>query len=333
MRRWPLTVRVYCSDPLASWCPQPDVPDAGDSVPAVAADAPAPPQPAIAAARSSAAAVEAMTLPPPRQDPDLVLPRVRRSHRRYRRSGGPGFRDRGLRRSRSVGSHAGHAATASGTSGCGHHGASGSLQYAVTVSGHRRSVIVHIPVGYTGKRKLRQPARQRGASPAPRRRSAGMDATTESADLGDRPLPGARSQDRGYDWNVPGELHGQRELPAGDVTFLDHPGPRPRQLLPAPTWAGSTRPALLRRPGWPASSPATPQRHRPRCAPGYRPALPREPGSVPGRFRSSPSSGTAGPPSTFSTGWAAGDWDLLRSQAGRVTNIAPRARGHFGFTA
>jgi poly(3-hydroxybutyrate) depolymerase len=42
----------------------------------------------------------------------------------------------------------------SGRSGCGHDETSGSQQYTLTVSGHQRTVIVHIPVGYMGKREL-----------------------------------------------------------------------------------------------------------------------------------------------------------------------------------
>ncbi len=122
--------------------------------------------------------------------------------------------------------NAGTLAPASGTSGCGHHEASGSLQYTLTVSGHRRTVIVHIPAGYTGKRKLALVLNLHGSesTASAQEKFSGMDATAD-ADHFIVAYPQALIADGiGYDWNIPGEPMVNGKYPPAsapsDVTFL-----------------------------------------------------------------------------------------------------------------
>ena len=115
---------------------------------------------------------------------------------------------------------------ASGTSGCGLHEASGSLQYTVTVSGHRRMVIVHIPAGYTGKRKLALVLNLHGSesTASAEEKFSGMDATADADHFivayPQAQIPGGT----GYDWNIPGEPMVNGKFPPAsapsDVTFL-----------------------------------------------------------------------------------------------------------------
>lgn len=121
---------------------------------------------------------------------------------------------------------AGTLPSASGTSGCGHHRATGSLLYSVTVSGHMRVVIVHVPAGYTGSAKVALVFNLHGSESTARSQEkfSGMDATAD-ADGFIVAYPQAEIQDGGgYDWNVPGEpLIDGSLLPASapsDVTFL-----------------------------------------------------------------------------------------------------------------
>ena len=115
---------------------------------------------------------------------------------------------------------------ASGTSGCGHREASGSLHYGLTVSGHRRTVIVHIPVGYTGKAKLALVLNLHGSesTASAEEKFSGMDATAD-ADHFIVAYPQALIPDgSGYDWNIPGEPMVNGKYPPAsapsDVAFL-----------------------------------------------------------------------------------------------------------------
>ncbi len=112
------------------------------------------------------------------------------------------------------------------TSGCGPKEAGGSLQYTVTVSGHRRTVIVHVPTGYTGKRKLALVLNLHGSQSTARAQEkfSGMDATSD-ADHFIVAYPQALIADgSGYDWNIPGVPLISGKLPPAsapsDVTFL-----------------------------------------------------------------------------------------------------------------
>jgi polyhydroxybutyrate depolymerase len=115
---------------------------------------------------------------------------------------------------------------ASGASGCGHREPSGSVRYALTVSGHRRTVIVHVPAGYSGTRKLALVLNLPGSESTASAEEAfsGMDATAD-ADHFIVAYPQALIPDgSGYDWNIPGEPMVNGKFPPAsapsDVTFL-----------------------------------------------------------------------------------------------------------------
>jgi polyhydroxybutyrate depolymerase len=121
---------------------------------------------------------------------------------------------------------AGTLKAASGTSGCGHAEPSGSLQYTLTVSGHRRTVIVHVPSGYTGKSKLALVLNMHGSGSTASAEEAfsGMDATAD-ADHFIVAYPQALiPYSVGYNWNIPGEPMVNGKFPPAsapsDVTFL-----------------------------------------------------------------------------------------------------------------
>jgi polyhydroxybutyrate depolymerase len=114
----------------------------------------------------------------------------------------------------------------SGASGCGHHEASGSLQYNLMAGGHRRTAIVHIPAGYTGRSKLALVLNLHGSESTASAQEAfsGMDATAD-ADQFIVAYPQALIADGpGYDWNIPGEPMVDGKFPPAsapsDVTFL-----------------------------------------------------------------------------------------------------------------
>ncbi|HUB38499.1 MAG TPA: PHB depolymerase family esterase [Streptosporangiaceae bacterium] len=115
---------------------------------------------------------------------------------------------------------------ASAASGCGHTEASGSLQYTLTLSGHRRTVIVHAPSGYTGSQKLPLVLNLHGSESTARAQEkfSGMDATSD-ADHFIVAYPQAAIPDgTGYDWNIPGQPMVNGKLPPAsapsDVAFL-----------------------------------------------------------------------------------------------------------------
>ena len=115
---------------------------------------------------------------------------------------------------------------ASGTSGCGHRQASGSLDYDLTVGGHQRTVIVHIPAGYTGKARLALVLNLHGSesTASAEEKFSGMDATAD-ADHFIVAYPQALIEDgTGYDWNIPGEPMVNGKFPPAsapsDVVFL-----------------------------------------------------------------------------------------------------------------
>jgi polyhydroxybutyrate depolymerase len=122
--------------------------------------------------------------------------------------------------------NAGALRPASGTSGCGHHEASGSLQYNLTVSAHRRTVIVRIPAGYSSKSKLALVLNLHGSgsTASAEEQFSGMDATADAGHF-IVAYPQALIPDgTGYDWNIPGvPLYSGKFPPAGapsDVAFL-----------------------------------------------------------------------------------------------------------------
>jgi polyhydroxybutyrate depolymerase len=122
--------------------------------------------------------------------------------------------------------NAGTLLPASGTSGCGHREASGSLQYHLAVGGRRRTVIVHIPAGYTGKSKLALVLNLHGSAStaSAEEKFTGMDVIAD-ADHFIVAYPQALIADGlGYDWNIPGEPMVNGKFPPAsapsDVTFL-----------------------------------------------------------------------------------------------------------------
>jgi len=115
--------------------------------------------------------------------------------------------------------------TAAGAAtGCGQHAVGGTL--TTTVAGDRRTVIVHLPSGYTGSTKLALVLNMHGSgsTAAEQELFTGMDATADTDKFIVAYPQGLISDGSGYDWNVPGEpLIGGRTVPAhaaNDVEFL-----------------------------------------------------------------------------------------------------------------
>jgi polyhydroxybutyrate depolymerase len=115
---------------------------------------------------------------------------------------------------------------AQGTSGCGHPVASGSVRYTLTVSSRPRTVIVHIPAGYTGQSKLALVLNLHGSesTASAQEKFSGMDATADAGHF-IVAYPQALIPDgAGYDWNIPGEPMVNGKFPPAsapnDVTFL-----------------------------------------------------------------------------------------------------------------
>ncbi len=120
---------------------------------------------------------------------------------------------------------AGAPAEAASPSGCGGHGAaSGTL--TLSIGGHSRTVIVHLPKGYGGKTAVPLVLNMHGSgsTAAEQELFTGMDATAD-ADGFIVAYPQALIPDgSGFDWNVPGQpLIAGRAVPSGapdDVAFL-----------------------------------------------------------------------------------------------------------------
>ena len=100
------------------------------------------------------------------------------------------------------------------------------MQYNLTVSGHRRTVIVRIPAGYSSKTKLALVLNLHGSgsTASAEETFSGMDATADAGHF-IAAYPQALIPDRtGYDWNIPGvPLYSGKNPPAGapnDVAFL-----------------------------------------------------------------------------------------------------------------
>jgi poly(3-hydroxybutyrate) depolymerase len=116
-------------------------------------------------------------------------------------------------------------ASASPARGCGGH-ASGSTTLTLTIGGHSRTVIVHVPKGYSGRTAvalvLNLPGS--GTTAADQELFTGMDATADADGFIVAYPQALIAEGNGFDWNVPGEpLIGGRAVPAGapdDVAFL-----------------------------------------------------------------------------------------------------------------
>jgi polyhydroxybutyrate depolymerase len=117
------------------------------------------------------------------------------------------------------------AGVSSGASGgCG--AAAGSQTLSLSVGGHARTAIVHVPSGYSGAKPVPLVLNMHGSGSTAeaQEKFTGMDATADSAGF-IVAYPQALIPDgTGFDWNIPGVplIHG-RAVPAGaadDVSFL-----------------------------------------------------------------------------------------------------------------
>lgn len=116
----------------------------------------------------------------------------------------------------------GHAAG----SGCGRGAASGSTTLQLTVAGHNRTVIVHVPTGYdaTTQVALVLDMHGSGSTALQQEELSGMDATSDQHGFLVAYPQGLITSGTGFDWNVPGQpLVGGGFPPPGaadDVAFL-----------------------------------------------------------------------------------------------------------------
>jgi polyhydroxybutyrate depolymerase len=117
-------------------------------------------------------------------------------------------------------------ASGSSASGCGTAAPSGSTTLALTIGGRSRTVIVHVPTGYSGSSQepLVLNMHGSGSTAAGQEAFTGMDATADSDGFIVAYPQGVITEGSGFDWNVPGvPLVGGGSVPAGsadDVTFL-----------------------------------------------------------------------------------------------------------------
>ena len=117
--------------------------------------------------------------------------------------------------------------SAPATNGCGHATAAGSATMRITVAGRSRTIIVHIPRGYTGTRALPLVLNLHGSgsTAAHQELLTGMDRTAD-ADSFFVVYPQALIPDgAGFVWNIPGvPLIGGAPVPPGaanDEAFLE----------------------------------------------------------------------------------------------------------------
>jgi polyhydroxybutyrate depolymerase len=102
----------------------------------------------------------------------------------------------------------------------------GSTTLTPTVGGHLRTVIVHVPAGYSGTRKLPLVINLHGSgsTAAEQEGFTAMDATADAGGFVVAYPQALIPEGSGFDWNVPGvPLVGGRPVPAGaadDVAFL-----------------------------------------------------------------------------------------------------------------
>jgi polyhydroxybutyrate depolymerase len=116
--------------------------------------------------------------------------------------------------------------TPTGASGCGQAATAGSTTMTLSVAGRDRTVIVHIPTGYTGATQVPLVLNMHGSGSTAVDQEAftAMDATADSNGFVVAYPQGLIPDGSGFDWNVPGvPLIGGRAVPPGsadDVTFL-----------------------------------------------------------------------------------------------------------------
>ena len=118
------------------------------------------------------------------------------------------------------------AATPTGATGCGQPVTPGSTTLTLGVAGRDRTVIVHIPTGYTGSTMVPLVLNMHGSgtTAADQEAFTAMDSSADSNAYVVAYPQGLIPDGAGFDWNVPGvPLIGGRAVPAGsadDVTFL-----------------------------------------------------------------------------------------------------------------
>lgn len=110
-------------------------------------------------------------------------------------------------------------AQASTAAGC---GSSGTL--SLTLGGHTRTVVVHVPHGAAAKRPLVLDLHGSGSTASQQEAFSGMDATADAHGFVVAYPQGLIPDGNGFDWNIPGvPLFGGRAVPKGsadDVAFL-----------------------------------------------------------------------------------------------------------------
>jgi len=115
---------------------------------------------------------------------------------------------------------------ATGGRGCGGGTPAGSATLSPVVDGHTRTVIVHVPTGYDGARRVPLVLNMHGSgvTAADQEAFTGMDATADARGFVVAYPQGLIPEGSGFDWNVPGvPLVGGKAVPAGaadDVRFL-----------------------------------------------------------------------------------------------------------------
>jgi polyhydroxybutyrate depolymerase len=115
-------------------------------------------------------------------------------------------------------------AAVAATTGCGARGDGGSI--TTTVAGYRRTVVVHLPSGYTGSSKLPLVLNMHGSGSTASQQEllTGMDGTANADKFIVAYPQGLIADGTGYVWNIPGEpLVGGKAVPAhaaNDVEFL-----------------------------------------------------------------------------------------------------------------
>jgi len=123
-------------------------------------------------------------------------------------------------------SAAGASSHAAAASGCGHSAASGSTTLQLSIRGHSRTVIVHIPSGYkdTQATALILNLHGSGSDAHQQELFSGMDATADADTFIVAYPQGLIPNAAGFDWNIPGiPLFGGAKPPANaanDITFL-----------------------------------------------------------------------------------------------------------------
>jgi polyhydroxybutyrate depolymerase len=117
------------------------------------------------------------------------------------------------------------AASTSATSGCGSNSA-GSTTLSPVIDGFTRTVVVHVPLGYsdTTRHALVLNLHGSGATALDQEDFTGMDATADKHDFIVAYPQALIADGTGFDWNIPGvALVGGRQVPphaANDVKFL-----------------------------------------------------------------------------------------------------------------